>query len=229
MNDFIQSSHPRPRYNIWADRDSNIPTGTLVFVAGGDEAVVELLRSGDEDAFTELVERYHTRLIRFALAFVASRSAAEDVAQDTWAAVIAGLSRFEGRSSLQTWIFQICANRARTHGGREHRTVPLAPEEPTVEASRFNRAGAWSDPPEPWPSVDDRLEADALAPLVRAAIDRLPEVQRQVVTLRDVEGLTAQEACEVLSISEGNQRVLLHRGRAGVRAAVERGMGEVWQ
>jgi RNA polymerase sigma-70 factor, ECF subfamily len=201
--------------------------GYAHLVAGGDEAVIQLLRSGDEHAFTELVERYHTRLIRFALTFVTTAAAAEDVAQDTWAAVIAGLNRFEGRSSLQTWIFQICANRARTHGGREHRTVPLAPDEPTVEASRFNGSGAWSSPPEPWPSVDDRLEAEALAPLARAAIDGLPEVQRQVVTLRDVEGLTAQEACEVLSISEANQRVLLHRGRARVRSELERGFGEV--
>ena len=197
------------------------------FVGGGDDVLIQLLRAGDEDAFTQLVERYHTRLIRFALTFVTSRAAAEDVAQDTWAAVIAGLSQFEGRSSLETWIFQICANRARTHGGREHRTVPVAPDEPTVQASRFDRAGAWSSPPEPWPSVDDRLEADALAPLVRAEIDRLPEVQRQVVTLRDLEGLTAQEACEVLSVSEANQRVLLHRGRARVRSAVERGLGQV--
>jgi RNA polymerase sigma-70 factor, ECF subfamily len=196
------------------------------FVAG-DEGVIDLLRAGDEAAFTQLVEQYHTRLIRFALTFVSGRAAAEDVAQDTWAAVVAGLGRFEGRSSLQTWIFQICANRARTHGGREHRTVPVAPDEPTVEASRFDPAGAWSAPPEPWPSVDDRLEATALAPLVRGAIDRLPEVQRQVVTLRDVEGLTAQEACEVLSISEANQRVLLHRGRARVRSEIERGLGEV--
>jgi RNA polymerase sigma-70 factor, ECF subfamily len=196
-------------------------------VAGGDEAVIQLLRSGDEHAFTELVERYHTRLIRFALTFVTTAAAAEDVAQDTWAAVIAGLNRFEGRSSLQTWIFQICANRARTHGGREHRTVPLALDEPAVETSRFNGSGAWSSPPEPWPSVDDRLDAEALAPLVRTVIDQLPEVQRQVVTLRDVEGLTAQEACEVLSISEANQRVLLHRGRARVRSELERGFGEV--
>jgi len=189
--------------------------------------VIQLLRSGDEDAFTRLVEQHHTRLIRFALTFVSNRAAAEDVAQDTWAAVVAGLGRFEGRSSLRTWIFQICANRARTFGGRERRTVPLASDEPTVEATRFNSSGAWSAPPEPWPSVDDRLDAEALAPLVRTAIDQLPEVQRQVVTLRDLEGLSAQEACEVLSISEANQRVLLHRGRARVRSELERGLGPV--
>jgi RNA polymerase sigma-70 factor, ECF subfamily len=198
-------------------------------VDSGDQAVTQLLLSGDEDAFTELVQRYHTRLIRFAMTFVSGQAAAEDVAQETWVAVVAGLSRFEGRSSLQTWIFRICANRARTHGGREYRTVPVPTGEPSVEASRFNHNGAWSSPPEPWPSVDDRLEADALAPLVRTAIEGLPEVQRQVVTLRDIEGLTARDACEVLSITEANQRVLLHRGRARVRSEIERGLGEALQ
>jgi RNA polymerase sigma-70 factor, ECF subfamily len=196
-------------------------------VASGDEAAIQLLRAGDEATFTALVEQYHTRLVRFAMTFVTSRAAAEDVAQDTWAAVVAGLSRFEGRSSLKTWIFQICANRARSHAGRERRTVPVDPGEPTVDPARFNPSGAWSYPPEPWPSVDDRLEADALAPLVRAAIDRLPEIQSQVVTLRDVEGLSAQEVCDVLSITEANQRVLLHRGRARVRSEIERGLGPV--
>jgi RNA polymerase sigma-70 factor, ECF subfamily len=195
-------------------------------VESGDQAVIQQLLSGDEDAFTQLVERYHTRLIRFAMTFVTGRAAAEDVVQETWAAVVAGLSRFEGRSSLQTWIFQICANRARTHSGREYRTVLVPLDEPAVESSRFDRNGAWSSPPEPWPSVDDRLEADALAPLVRTAIEHLPEVQRQVVTLRDIEGLTARETCDVLSISEANQRVILHRGRARVRTQIERGLGE---
>jgi RNA polymerase sigma-70 factor, ECF subfamily len=187
--------------------------------------LVVRLRSGDEAAFVELVDTYHTRLVRFARTFVNSHHAAEDVAQDTWMAVIRGVERFEERSSLQTWLLRICANRARSRFGAESRQVPVGAPGSTVSADRFNPNGAWSDPPEPWSDVDDRLTAEVLAPLAHAAIEKLPPLQRQVVTLRDVEGLTSKEACEVLSITEANQRVLLHRARASIRATIEVSQG----
>ena len=180
----------------------------------GDVELLDRLRGGDEKAFAEMVERYHPRLVRFAWTFVSSRQTAEDVAQDTWVAVIRGVERFEGRSSFATWLYGICANRAKTRGGSDARAVPVGTGGATVSRDRFDAAGGWIDPPEPWGDVDDRLSAESLAPLVRAAIGDLPDLQRQVVTFRDVEGLTSRETCEVLSISEANQRVLLHRARS---------------
>jgi RNA polymerase sigma-70 factor, ECF subfamily len=187
----------------------------------GDEDLLQGMRAGEEAAFAELVERYHSRLVRLAGTFVANRQSAEDVAQETWVAVIRGLERFEGRSSLRTWLFMICANRARTRGGADRRVVPTGGVEATVSRDRFNAAGGWVDPPRPWDDVDDRLAAERLAPLVMLAMGDLPEAQRQVVTLRDVEGLTSRETCEVLSITEANQRVLLHRARSRLRTAIE--------
>lgn len=189
----------------------------------GDLELLERLHAGDERAFAELVDRYHSRLVRFAGTFVSNRQSAEDVAQDTWVAVIRGVERFEGRSSLQTWLYRICANRARTRGGTDHRTVPVGGAEATVSPDRFGAGGAWADPPEPWSDIDDRLSAEVLAPIALAAIGELPDLQQQVVTLRDVEGLTSRETCEVLSITEANQRVLLHRARARLRASIEAG------
>jgi RNA polymerase sigma-70 factor, ECF subfamily len=185
-----------------------------------DEVLVKRLQAGDEEAFTEAVDLYHGRLVRFAATLAGDPTKAEDVVQDTWVAVIRGVARFEGRSSLQTWLFQICANRARSLRDRERRMVP-AGTEPTVGSTRFGVNGQWTIPPEPWPEVDDRLLADALGPAIRTAIEALPDLQRQVVTLRDVEGLTAKEVCEMLGLTEANQRVLLHRGRARVRAALD--------
>jgi RNA polymerase sigma-70 factor (ECF subfamily) len=193
---------------------------------GDDQAdLVRRLQAGDESAFVEIVEAYHPRLLRFATGLVGTREAAEDVVQDTWLAVIRGVERFEGRASLQTWLFQICANRARTAWGRQQRTQPVDLSGPTVDPSRFGADRAWVAPPTPWDDVDDRLAADAMVPLVRTAIEELPDLQRQVVTLRDVEGLTSKDVCAVLSISEANQRVLLHRGRAKVRRALELKLG----
>jgi RNA polymerase sigma-70 factor (ECF subfamily) len=192
-----------------------------------DHELLDQLCRGDEAAFAELVERYHTRLVRFAGTFVVGREAAEDAVQDTWVAVIRGVEGFEGRSSFRTWLYRICANRARTRSGKDARSVPFGSGEAAVSRDRFDAGGAWINPPEPWGDVDDRLAAASLAPLVLAAIDSLPEPQRQVVTLRDVEGLTSRETCEVLSITEANQRVLLHRGRSRVRGEVEVGRGEV--
>jgi RNA polymerase sigma-70 factor (ECF subfamily) len=190
-------------------------------VAAADTELLERLHAGEEAAFVELVERFHTRLARFAITFVGDWSAAEDVVQETWLAVLRGIERFEGRSSLQTWLFSICANRARSAYGRQARTVSLDAAAPTVDPSRFGLDRAWVDPPDPWGDIDARLDVDALLPLVQAAIEDLPEQQRQVVTLRDLEGLSSKDVCAVLSISEGNQRVLLHRGRARLRRALE--------
>ena len=188
-----------------------------------DEELVDRMRAGDDRAFAELVERYHTRIVRLARSFVARRELAEDVAQETWIAVVRGVDRFEGRSSLRTWLFRICVNQARSTGKREQRIVPVDPSQPTVEPNRFGHNGEWVRPPAPWTdAVDDRMQAAALAPLAQRAIEDLPEPQRQVVTLRDAEGLSSREVCDVLSISEANQRVLLHRGRARVRSYLER-------
>jgi RNA polymerase sigma-70 factor (ECF subfamily) len=195
-------------------------------VAGAEAELLDRLLAGDEAAFADLVDRYHTRLVRFANTFVRDWSAAEDVAQDTWVAVLRGLDRYQGRSSLQTWLFGICANRARSAYARQARVVPIEPNEQAEDPARFGPSRAWVDPVEPWGDVDARLDADALLPLVRAAIDDLPDVQRQVVTLRDVEGLTSKDVCMVLDISKANQRVLLHRGRARVRRALEQQMTE---
>ncbi len=201
------------------------PCGSLYAADVSDDELAQRLRSGDESAFAELVDAYHPSLVRVAMGFVRSRAVAEEVAQDTWVAVLRGIDRFEGRSSLKTWIFTILANRARSTGVREQRTVPVdVGDSSTVDGRRFDDGGAWSDPPAPWTdAIEDQIEAAKLAELALAAIAELPESQRAVVTLRDVEGLSSKEACDVLDISEANQRVLLHRGRARVRAALERG------
>lgn len=184
----------------------------------GDDELLSRLRAGDEQAFAELVRTYHAPLVRLAQTFVSSKAVAEEVVQDTWVGVVRGIGRFEGRSSLKTWIYTILVNRARTTGAREPRTVSLAGDEGAGE-ERFSRDGGWIDPPAEWPDdVAERLSAPDLAGRVRAAIDSLPETQRQVVTLRDVEGLDSKEVCDLLGLTEGNQRVLLHRGRGRLRA-----------
>jgi RNA polymerase sigma-70 factor (ECF subfamily) len=180
--------------------------------------LVDQLRAGDERAFTEIVDRYHQQLIRVAAAFVSTPEAAEDAAQETWVALIKGIERFEGRSSLRSWLFQVCVNRARSIGTREHRTVPVEQIGPAVDAAAFTSAGAWTSPPAPWPIDISELRRDAAtAERIRESIRRLPELQRTVVTLRDVDGLTAVEICRILSITASNQRVLLHRGREHIR------------
>jgi RNA polymerase sigma-70 factor, ECF subfamily len=193
-----------------------------------DAALVERLRGGDEEAFVTLVERYHGPLLRLAGSFVSSPAVAEEVVQDTWLGVVKGIERFEGRSSLKTWLFRILVNRARSTGVRERRTVPSDPQSgPTVSPERFGPDGGWIEPPEPWAErADDRLVAEQLAIRVRAFLDELPEAQRQVVTLRDVEGLSSEDACQLLGITDANQRVLLHRGRARVRSMLEAESGK---
>jgi RNA polymerase sigma-70 factor (ECF subfamily) len=187
----------------------------------GEEELVERLRGKDEAAFALLVDRYHTPMIRLAMTFVPSRSVAEEVVQDTWLGVIKGIDAFEERSSLKTWMFSILVNRARKTGARERRTVAVDDVEmsgPEV----FSADGSWSRPPVEWTEgVIDRLFASAVAKRLRVAIDELPPTQCQVVTLRDVERLSAQEVCHVLGVSEANQRVLLHRARSQLRRTIE--------
>ena len=202
-----------------------------------DRIVVERLRTGDEAAFRALVLRHHAAMVRFAETFVPSRAIAEEVAQEAWLGVIKGIDRFEGRSSLSTWIFRIVANIARTRGAREKRSVPsmtLADElaeaaGPSVPASRFSGPpgrGGWSDPPARWSELpDEQLLARATFERISALAAELSENQRRVFVLRDVEGYTSAEVCEMLELSEVNQRVLLHRARSRIRAALEEELG----
>lgn len=192
---------------------------------------LDALIAGDEDAFEALVATYHHRLVRVARLYVRTDAHAHDVVQETWLAVLRGLRRFERRSSLKTWLFHIVANRARTHAVREGRLVPvsaLADDDSVAgEASWFDEGGHWAQPPVAWTSSDPEtllLGAETRAMLMRA-VDALPDGQRAVVVLRDLEGLDAAAACNVLGISETNQRVLLHRGRTKVRAALAEQVG----
>jgi len=191
--------------------------------------VVDLL-AGDEAAFLALVRREHASMVRYAEQFVSSRASAEEVVQEAWAAVLACLPRFEGRSSLRCWIFGIVANRAKSRGVREGRCVPLSAladedEEDSVDSDRFfppgsPQAGRWMRPPVRWP--EDLVEQAETLGVVREAIERLAGMRRQVIKLRDMEGWSAKETCALLGITEGNQRVLLHRARSRVRADLER-------
>ena len=178
------------------------------------------VRAGDELAFSELFERYHPRLIRWAGTFAGRRDLVEDIAQETWLAVLRGVDRFEGRSSFKTWLFQICANRARSIAVREHRIVPVDDVTRVADQPVFAVDGSWETPPvRGAAAAGDRAE---LLDAVQTAILALPFTQRQVITLRDIEGLAAEAVCEVLMLTDGNQRVLLHRARLRVRAALGR-------
>jgi len=191
-----------------------------------DDDLLAALRAGDEQAFVALVRRHHSAMLRLATGYVPSAAIAEEVVQDTWLAVLRGISGFEGRSTLRTWLLRIVVNRARTAGLRERRTVAVADPEPAVDPSRFDASGAWASPPERWAQeAQDRLRAAAIAARLRSAMGELPARQREVVTLRDVEGLSSGEVCSVLDISEGNQRVLLHRGRSRLRQVLETEFG----
>src|SRR3954470_16001755 len=211
-------------------------------VLGGGTAeqaeLLGLLRAGDRNAFAELVDTWSPMLLRVALLHVSTRSSAEEVVQDTWLAVIRQLDTFEGRSSLRTWVFRILENRARTRGARESRSVPWSsafPDDagshdgPTVDPARFRDAGdRWprhctpAGAPVRWePPPEDAAVAAEVRGELRAALEELPERQRTVVELRDVHGLTSDEVCERLGLSAGNQRILLHRGRARLRARLE--------
>ena len=201
-----------------------------------EQRLLDALRSGDESAFEMLIDLYHTPLLRLAMLYVPSRAVAEEVVQETWLGVLQGLPRFEGRSSLKTWIFRILTNRARTRGQREGRSIAFSDlavgeagsGELSVDADQFwpadhpSWANIWVSYPRNWNELpEDRLLSHETLARVQAAIAALPPSQREVITLRDVEGWTAQEVCNVLDITESNQRVLLHRARAKVRRDVE--------
>jgi RNA polymerase sigma-70 factor, ECF subfamily len=194
-------------------------------VSVGVEVDADLLARlviGDESAFIDLIERYHLRLLRLAGSFVARRDVAEDVVQETWIAVLNGIGGFQGRSAFRSWLFQICVNKAKSAAVREQRVVPVDPADLDVDAADFAADGSFAVSPQRWADQVSQQAADsALVEHVRRAIDALPAGQRQVLTLRDVEGLTAAEVSAALSITDVNQRVLLHRGRRQVRRALE--------
>jgi RNA polymerase sigma-70 factor, ECF subfamily len=187
-----------------------------------ERLLVERLRAGDQEAFSELVERFHPAMVRLAMTRVRSRAVAEEVAQDAWLGLLRGIDTFEGRSSLRTWLFRIVINRAISSGVRERTQLPVHDAELEHRDGRFSQDGWWVTPPTHWADeVLDRIVAPTLVERVHAVIAELPEGQRQVVTLRDVEGLSGAEVCAILDITEGNQRVLLHRARTRIRAALE--------
>jgi len=193
-----------------------------------DAELLAALRAGDEQAFVLLVRRHHSTMLRLALGYVASQAIAEEVVQDTWLAVLRGISGFEGRSSLRTWVLRILVNRARTAGERERRSIAVPDPEPAVDPARFDGSGSWASPPERWvEEARDRLRAAKVTARLRSAIGELPQRQREVVLLRDVDGLSSGEVCSVLDISEANQRVLLHRGRSRLRQVLETEFGRV--
>ena len=207
------------------------PTGG-VHVADDDAVLVARLRDGDERAFEEATASFHPAMFAVARRYVRVRSDAEEVVQEAWLGVLKGLGRFEGRSKLRTWVLQIVANIARDRAVREARSLPFSTfeaeeVEPAVEADRFRGAGepypgGWRSFPTDWRALpEERLLARETLDLVDRAITELPDAQRIVITLRDVTGCTAAEVCELLEVSEGNQRVLLHRARARVRAQLE--------
>jgi RNA polymerase sigma-70 factor, ECF subfamily len=209
---------------------------TTPILSAEDHELLEALRRGNEAAFVRLVETLHGSMLRLAMVHVGDQAVAEEVVQEAWLGVLQQLDRFEGRSSLKTWVLRIVSNRAKTRAVRERRTVPfsalaggdLEADEPAVDPDRFlpaghRWAGHWASPPASWREVpeDLLLSQETMAQLERA-VAALPATQRAVLILRDVEDLSAAEACQLLGLTEGNQRVLLHRGRSKVRATLER-------
>jgi RNA polymerase sigma-70 factor, ECF subfamily len=199
---------------------------------GNEPALVARLRAGDERAFEEIVRQYNGLMVSVAMGYVSGRARAEEVVQETWLAVLRGLDRFEGRSSFKTWLFKILVNRARSHGVRDARSVPFSAFEddeggPAVAAERFlgeghRWAGHWATPPSAFSELpEEQLLAQETIDLVAASIEELPPRQRAVIQLRDVEGWDAAEVCDALGLTDGNQRILLHRARSAVRQALE--------
>lgn len=217
--------------------DSGAPGAAVAGHNADDDEprLIAALRRGDEAAFSTMVDRYHPGLVRVAMLYVADRATAEEVAQETWLGVLQGLDRFEARSSLKTWIFRILANQAKKRGGREGRSVPFSAfaypdataDDPAVDAERFfplghEDAGHWRSQLRDWREIPESvLLAEEACDQLRRAIDELTPTQQEVITLRDVQGWSADEVCNLLRISDTNQRVLLHRARSKVRRALE--------
>jgi RNA polymerase sigma-70 factor, ECF subfamily len=195
-----------------------------------DIDLLQALRGGDESAFTLLVDRYLASMKRVAMLFVAEPAVADEVIQETWIGVLRGLDRFEGRSSLKTWIFSILTNRAKTYAQREGRYVAIDfsndEAEPAIPPERFRPEGQWKDHwttfPRSWDNIPEvRLLSSETQAVIWQTIDRLPQGQRDVIVLRDIDGWSSEEVCNTLELSETNQRVLLHRARSKVRQALE--------
>ena len=198
-----------------------------------DDELLAALRRGEELAFVQLLDRYQGAMLRLARLYVGDWTTAEEVVQETWLGALRGLDRFEGRSSLKTWLFNILTNRAKTRATRDGRTIPFSAleetdgDDPAVDPERFHPlghpdAGHWVSRPQSWRELpEERLLARETRERLRAAIETLPPMQRTVLTLRDVDGWSSEEVCNTLAISETNQRVLLHRARARVRRALE--------
>ena len=215
--------------------------GEGAYVASGDDTrLAASLRAGDEQAFMELVQRYGPSMLRVAMLFVQTRAVAEEVVQDTWVGVLGGIGRFEGRSSFKTWLFRILTNTAKTRGARESRSTPvsflsgsdLESGATSVDPDRFlpdggRWAGWWASSPMRFDEQpESRLLSSETLSIVRQVVDGLPEAQKAVIAMRDLAGFSSEEVCESLGISEGNQRVLLHRARTKVRVALEEHLGE---
>lgn len=203
---------------------------SMVTVLPSDDVLVASLRAGEEELFARLLDGWSTSMLRLARSFVSTNASAEEVVQDTWLAVFQGIGRFEGRSSLKTWVYRILVNIARKRGVREQRTVPwaslIAEDGPTVDQSRFRGPDdpypdGWLTFPKTWPSTESEVLAREVRAVVAAALDLLPARQQVVLTLRDIDGQSADEVCTLLEISTANQRVLLHRARAAVRSHLE--------
>jgi RNA polymerase sigma-70 factor (ECF subfamily) len=209
-----------------------------VVPGGSDADLVAALRRGDEGAFLTVVGSHQAAMVRVARSFVPTDAVAQEVVQETWLAVLEGLDRFEGRSTLQTWIFRILVNRARTRGARERRSIPFSSyssieeDESSVDPDRFQGEteqypGHWASPPNRWDEMpESRLESKETLERIRSAIEALPPNYRAVITLRDFEGWSSPDVCNALGLSETNQRVLLHRARSRVRRALERYLDE---
>lgn len=229
-----QPEHPPDIAVVQQNITGSQQAGSLT--SADDLRIVEALRSGNEAAFVSLIDRYHASMLRLAMVFVPSQAVAEEVVQEAWMGVLQGLNRFEGRSSLKTWIFRILTNCAKTRAQREGRSVPFSslPEfnsdlpEPAVDPERFRGPdqqwpGRWVLFPRSWDEIpEERILSQETFACIQEAIDDLPPSQRQVITLRDIEGWASDEICTLLSVSEANQRVLLHRARSRVRRALEK-------
>lgn len=195
-----------------------------------DEALIAALQSGDAGAFGEIVDRWSSAMLRLALAHINNHAVAEEVVQEAWLTMLRSLERFERRSALRTWVLGIVVNLARSRRRAERRLVPLTADEgePAVEPARFLPADHprwphhWAVEPTPWRTPEEDLLAAESRKVIDEAIAALPPVQREVLVLRDVEGLTAADTCNILGLTDTNQRVLLHRARARVRQALER-------